>query len=142
MLKKLFDVKFWTFILVGVANTLFGTGRMFLLYNVFHVSYWWSSAANYVFGSILSYFLNKYFTFQNRQRSWQEIVRFVINICACYGIAYGVARPLAQQIFAAASPRWQDNAAMLAGMVFFTGLNYLGLRFFVFPEGEKKKNED
>ena len=142
MLKKLFDVKFWKFILVGVANTLFGTGLMFLLYNVFHVSYWWSSAANYVFGSILSYFLNKYFTFQNRQRSWQEIVRFVINICACYGVAYGIARPLARQIFSAASPRWQDNAAMLAGMVFFTGLNYLGQRFFVFPEGKKEKTEE
>ena len=144
MLKKLFDVKFWKFILVGVANTLFGTGLMFLLYNVFHVSYWWSSAANYVFGSILSYFLNKYFTFQARQRSWQEILRFIVNIGVCYGVAYGIARPLVRQIFAVASPRWQDNAAMLAGMVFFTGLNYLGQRFFVFPEGkgEKAPEED
>ena len=139
MLKKLFDIKFWKFLLVGVANTLFGAGIMFLLFNVFHVSYWWSSAANYVCGSILSYFLNKHFTFRAKQRSWQEIVRFVICIGVCYGVAYGVARPLARQIFAATSPKWQDNAAMLAGMVFFTGFNYLGQRFFVFPEGKEKK---
>ena len=66
MLKKLFDVKFWKFILVGAANTVVGAGIMFLFYNVFHLSYWISSAANYVVGSILSYFLNKYFTFRQR----------------------------------------------------------------------------
>ena len=134
MLKKLFDVKFWKFMLVGVANTVVGAGIMFLFYNVFHLSYWLSSAANYVFGSILSYFLNKYFTFRQRQRSWAEIGRFVLNISVCYGLAYGLARPLARWILASASQSLQDNAAMLAGMCAFVGFNYLGQRFFVFPE--------
>ena len=52
LLKKLFDKTFWKFILVGVANTIFGTGIMFVFYNVFHFSYWVSSASNYFFGSI------------------------------------------------------------------------------------------
>lgn len=134
MLKKLFDVKLWKFLLVGLANTAFGAGIMFLLYNVFRASYWLSSAANYVFGSILSYFLNKYFTFQSRQRSAAEIVRFILNILVCYALAYGVARPVMRQLLSAAGQSVQDNAAMLAGTVFFTGLNYLGQRFFVFPE--------
>ena len=66
LLKKLFDRTFWKFILVGVTNTLFGTGIMFVFYNVFHFSYWISSASNYFFGSILSYILNRLFTFQNK----------------------------------------------------------------------------
>ena len=39
MLRKLLDKTFWKFILVGVVNTLFGTGIMFLFYNVFHLGY-------------------------------------------------------------------------------------------------------
>ena len=31
--KKIFDLTFWKFILVGIANTLFGTAIMFLFYN-------------------------------------------------------------------------------------------------------------
>ena len=33
---------------------------MFAAYNLLHLSYWVSSASNYVVGSIVSYFLNKY----------------------------------------------------------------------------------
>ena len=49
LLNKFFDRTFWKFILVGVANTIFGTGIMFVFYNVFHFSYWVSSASNYFF---------------------------------------------------------------------------------------------
>ena len=60
--SKLIDITTIKFLIVGVINTLVGTGVMFVLYNFFSVSYWISSAANYVVGSIVSYFLNKYFT--------------------------------------------------------------------------------
>ncbi len=141
MFKKLFDVKFWKFILVGVANTLVGSGVMFLCYNVFGASYWFSSAANYVVGSVLSYFLNKYFTFRSRQRSWAEIGRFALNILVCYGVAYGAARPLMRRLLQSAPPNVQDNVAMLFGMCLFIGLNYLGQRFFVFPEGKDRDSQ-
>ena len=62
-LRTLFDAKLWKFLLVGVINTLVGTGIMFGLYNLSNCSYWVSSAANYVLTSILSFFLNKHFTF-------------------------------------------------------------------------------
>ena len=62
----LIDVKTIKFGIVGVINTIFGTAIMFGLYNLAGCSYWLSSAANYFFGSILSYFLNKNFTFQNK----------------------------------------------------------------------------
>ena len=42
---------------------------MFGLYNLAHCSYWVSSAANYILTSILSYFLNKYFTFEVKEYS-------------------------------------------------------------------------
>ena len=134
MLRKLLDKTFWKFILVGVINTLVGTGIMFLFYNVCHFGYWVSSASNYIVGSIVSYFLNKYFTFQNKSKSPKVLLRFVINISVCYLVAYGVAKPLIRMLLEGASVVLQDNVAMLAGMCIFVGLNYLGQRFIVFKE--------
>ena len=131
-LHALFDAKLWKFLLVGVINTLVGTAIMFGLYNIAGCSYWVASAANYVLTSILSFFLNKYFTFRSRERSVGQVVRFAANIAVCYLIAYGAAKPLCLRLLANASVSTRDNVAMLAGMVFFTGLNYLGQRFFAF----------
>ncbi len=132
LITKFFNKTFWKFILVGIANSLFGTGVMFLFYNVFHLSYWVSSASNYILGSILSYFLNKHFTFQNKERSVKSILKFAVNITVCYLVAYGVAKPLVQYMFSGLGTTLQDNLAMLAGMCIFVVLNYCGQRFFVF----------
>ncbi len=139
MLKKLLDKTFWKFIIVGVANTLFGTAVMFLCYNLLHLGYWVSSAANYVFGSILSYFLNKYFTFQSREKGVRVVARFVVNITVCYLIAYGVAKPLTAWALSGAGKTIQENGAMVVGMCLFVCLNYLGQRFFAFRSDEETK---
>lgn len=136
LLSKFLDKTFLRFIIVGVINTLFGTAIMFVFYNVFGLSYWLSSASNYFFGSILSYFLNKYFTFQYKKRDWKVVGRFVLNISACYLIAYGIAKPLVRALLSGASATIQENVAMLCGMCLFVALNYLGQRFFAFKSEE------
>ncbi len=139
LISAFFDKRFLKFCAVGVVNTLVGTAVMYGLYNLAHCGYWFSSAMNYVVGSVVSYFLNKYFTFNVKKRSWREIARFTANILFCYLIAYGVAKPLARMVFSALSESARDNLAMLAGMVFFVPLNYLGQRFFAFRGGEKEE---
>lgn len=131
-IEKFKDRTFFRFVLVGIINTLFGTAIMFVFYNVLHLSYWLSSASNYFFGSILSYFLNKYYTFRYAERSVRVVVRFVLNIAVCYLIAYGAAKPIVAAILSAAPLAVRDNVAMLAGMCLFVALNYLGQRFFAF----------
>lgn len=120
------------FLLVGVVNTLVGAGAMFLLYNLINCSYWLSSAANYVIGGIVSYFLNKYYTFKNTERSWGQVLRFVLNVAVCWLIAYGIAKPLTLHLLFGAGEKFQTNAAMLVGMCLYTALNYFGQRFFAF----------
>lgn len=137
MLQKIkgkFDVTFIKFVFVGVINTVVGTAVMFLAYNIFHCSYWISSVMNYVIGSICSYFLNKYFTFQNKEKSPVIILKFVINITICYLIAYGGAKRLILLLLSDFSPKWQDNIAMVCGMGLFVILNYFGQRFFAFKK--------
>ncbi len=136
MIKQLFDATFWKFILVGITNTIFGTGIMFLFYNMFHFSYWISSASNYIFGSILSYILNRVFTFKSGQKTKTTVPKFIINISICYFVAYGLARPIISSIVSGYGETMRDNVAMLVGMCLFVGLNYLGQKFFVFKSEE------
>ncbi len=138
-IKKFFDASFLRFVLVGIVNTLFGTAIMFVFYNVFHFGYWFSSASNYVLASILSYFLNKYFTFRSKGDNWRSIIRFVINISVCYLLAYGIAKPLMKWILSGATQTIQENVAMLTGMVLFVAFNYTGQKFFVFNYRQNEK---
>ena len=39
-IKKWLDIRFLKFMVVGVINTVVGTEVMFIMYNVFHQSYW------------------------------------------------------------------------------------------------------
>ena len=136
LIAKFLDATFLRFLLVGVVNTLVGTGTMYALYNLAHCGYWFSSAMNYVVGSVVSYFLNKYFTFKKTERDPKQLLRFAVNISVCYAIAYGAARPRARRILSGAGEPARDNIAMLFGMCLFVALNYLGQRMFVFRADE------
>lgn len=132
MIKIFYDKTFLKFIIVGIINTIVGAGVMFALYNIFHCSYWVSSIMNYVIGSLVSFFLNKYWTFKSRAFSFKEVLYFTLNIAVCFFIAYGLAKPFAMYILSGYSVSVQENTAMFIGMVIFTGLNYLSQRFIVF----------
>lgn len=125
------------FLIVGVINTLIGAAIMFLSYNLLNFSYWVSSALNYIAGGIVSFFLNKHFTFQNKERSLKQVLLFALSVAVCYIIAYSVAKPLIANILSQSPGVIKDNAALLTGMVLYTGLNFILQKFIVF----RRKNE-
>lgn len=133
-LRQFVSREFLTFLVVGVVNTLFGTAIMLVLYNVFGCSYWVSSFCDYFFGSILSYFLNKHFTFHYQGTDWRSIVKFALNIIVCYLIAYSLALPLTRAALESLqlSKPVVENVAMLVGTVLFMVINYLGQKFYAF----------
>ena len=137
MIKKIFDKTFLKFVLVGLINTAVGTIIMFVLYNFFHCNYWISSASNYVVGSAVSYYLNKHYTFQNNEKNWRIVVRFILNIAVCYLVAYGIAKPVARNVLSNTTKSIQENGAMIVGMGLFVLLNYLGQRFFAFHQNSE-----
>ena len=85
---------------------------------------------------MVSYFLNKYYTFGSKKITIKEIIYFSSNIAVCFFIAYGAAKPLALYLLSDYSKPIQENTAMFIGMVIFTGLNYLSQRFIVFKRGK------
>ena len=146
-LKTFFDIKFFKFILVGLLNTAVGEGVILLLLHLAgwkHFS-WGAGMAAFVgtvVGSVVSYFLNKYFTFKNTEKGWKPVFRFALNIAVCYVIAYVVVSPLVTWIctangltmFGWSVKKFAGNAALLVGACTFVACNYVGQRFFAFKE--------
>lgn len=143
LLKKILDPTFFRFLIVGVINTLVGTAVMFGLYNVAglhtwgQVGYWLSTIGNYTVGSVVSFFLNKHFTFKSKEKGKAVVIRFVINIAVCMVLAYGIAQKCVEMALAETflSEQLQGNISMLVGMGLFVVLNYFGQRFFAFKQG-------
>lgn len=141
-MQKLIDKTTIKFLIVGVINTIVGNGAMFLIYNFVYQNYWVSSIANYVIGGIVSYFLNKHFTFNYKKKSIMTLVLFIINTALCWLIAYGIAKPLATYLLTSTTVNVRDNVAMLVGMCLYVGLNYFGQRFIVFADKDADKKDE
>ena len=130
-MKKLFDVSMLKFLLVGVGNTLLSTVLMFALEGL---GYWPSTAIAYVAGAVMSFFLNKRFTFHSDEVLWKAAVKFAVNVAVCYVVGYGLAR----LVMGALSPLnplpaiWWERLSKLVGMGLYTVLNSFGQRFFAF----------
>ena len=135
-MKKWIDASVWRFLLVGVGNTLLSLMLMFLLEGL---GYWPSTAIAYVAGAVMSFFLNRSFTFHSDERFWPSAVKFAVNVAVCYLLAYSLAQPIAAWVLGGTGipPIWQERLAKLGGMALYTVLNYFGQWFFAFRKGRR-----
>ncbi|MDE7438919.1 MAG: GtrA family protein [Clostridia bacterium] len=158
--KKFIDKKTLKFLIVGVANTAVGMGIMLLLSFIFNktvpvfaqklvfvlgttdytASYIICSAINYVVGGILSYFLNKYWSFGNKEKSKMIVVKFIVTVLLCYVVSYLGAKPLMELALknSGIADKWKEFIALIVGAGLYTVLNYFGQRFFAFAEKKEK----
>ena len=145
-LKTFFDIKFFKFILVGLLNTAVGEGVILLLLHLAgwkHFS-WGAGMAAFVgtvVGSVVSYFLNKYFTFKNKEKGWKPLVRFTVNIVACLLIRVVVAtvvsalsKAASLSMFGMDVDTFAANLSWAVGACTFVACNYIGQRFFAYRE--------
>ena len=130
-MAKLIDKSIPKFLLVGVGNTLLSMVLMFLLEGL---GYWPSTAIAYVAGAVMSFFLNRHFTFRSEETFLRSAVKFAVNVAVCYLIAYSIAQPAAQWVlgWTGLDPVWVERLAKVGGMGLYTVLNYFGQRFFAF----------
>ena len=137
MKDKVLQNSFFRFLLVGVGNTLLSLVLMFLLEDL---GYWPSTAIAYVAGAVMSFFLNRRFTFHSKANMKLAAIKFAVNVAVCYVLGYGLARLLIPTPELTAIPLiFFDRLRKLVGMGLYTVFNYLGQRFFVFLSGEKKE---
>ncbi len=133
MKNKIFDKTLVKFLLVGLVNTLLSMVLMFLLESL---GYWLSTAIAYLAGAVLSFFLNRYFTFKSREGFWRSAAKFALNVALCYLIAYSLAQPIAGWVLGMTplSSVWIERITKLFGMALYTAINYIGQKFFAFAK--------
>jgi putative flippase GtrA len=134
---------FARFLLVGVLNTLIGLAAMFLLFNVVHFGYWPSTFIGNLIGAIVSYTLNKSFTFRSKVSIRSSWWKFVLVILCCYGFSYGTSLLLGKAwsfMFPAFPTIWLQNGAILFGNGIYMISNYLGHKYFTFRTKDRSKD--
>lgn len=137
-MRKLLDETFVRYTGIGVVNMLFCTAIMYLLYNLTGLDSWICALVNHSLGGIISYSCNRRFVFHEKKRSTRTLVLFILNLCVCYLVAYGITIPGMEKL-AGHWPEWiQGNVAMGVGMLLFIALNYFGQRYVVFRQPKKK----
>ncbi|KYJ85468.1 GtrA family protein [Sulfurovum riftiae] len=106
MLKKTF-VQFVTYNIVGIVNTLVGFSVIFLLMFV-GVGPTLSNAIGYAIGSVLSYYLNKKYTFRSLGDSKTQALKFFMVLGLSYALNFvtlqwllGFVNPYIAQFFSA-----------------------------------------
>jgi putative flippase GtrA len=129
--------RFTRFLLVGMVNTLTGLFIIFLLLNVFGLSYWISTFVGNCVGAVVSFLLNRTFTFNSQIDFTKGIPRFIIVILVCYFLSYFLSEFLANGVydFYNIIPYFtEEEFAILLGSGFYTITNYFGQRNFVFKK--------
>ena len=128
---KIIDKSFFKFLLVGVLNTGVSFILMFLLEGL---GYWPSTAIAYVAGAVISFFLNKHFTFKSKQNVWKEALKFALMVAVCYVVAYSLAKPLMEWAlsFTSFSDIWTERITKIFAMGLYTLINYITQKFITF----------
>lgn len=120
------------FMFIGLINTCIGLSLIFLLLNVVGWPYWMSTSIGNGIGAIVSYFLNKNFTFKSKVNDKKGITLFVFVIVGSYIISYRLGYSLiTNSLFVNLGLYTEELSVLIAAMI-YTVLNYLGQRYVTF----------
>jgi putative flippase GtrA len=122
--------QFPRFLLVGVANTALGYAVIFGCMYLAKLSPELSNAAGYAVGFLVSYFLNRHFTFRSAQRRSTELVRFGIVFLIAYTANLAVLIVLVRTLEVHAG-----LSQIIAGVIYI-GTAYMLNKHYVFRSSE------
>ena len=111
--------------IVGVANTIIGYGT-YLILITFGVNVQLAMVGNWVIGSIFSFFLNKYWTFGQKNSDFASVIRFII-VCTVAMLLNIVFVTIAVNFLG-----MEKKIGGLVSMGLVIVVNFLGQKFFAF----------
>ena len=130
---------FFTFLLVGIINTIIGLSSIYICLNLLHLNYWAATFIGNAVGACTSYLLNKHFTFKSDASMLASGFRFIIIILMSYFVAYKIGLEVVEGFTGRMTflQDYTDEIAVLFGSGFYTLLNYFGQKYYVFPKREE-----
>lgn len=131
-----FDVSFLKFLLIGGCNFILSMAIMFLLYNFLNLGYWGSSMISFTLCSVISYILNRKYSFKSTAPLIKSAVKFSIVIAISYVVAFGAAKPIMLWLMQITKINLQEKIieqlAMILAQGIFTIINFIGQRLWAF----------
>lgn len=129
-MKRLFK-----FIIVGTLNTAACLFIIFSLMNFWHLDYRFANATGYVIGYVISFTINRRWTFQHTGCWKKSIVRWSIIALIAYlcnlAAVYLFFTKICLNIY----------ISQMVGVFFYTMVSFIGGRFFAFPDPDiEQKN--
>lgn len=118
--------QFFRYIIVGVLNTLLGYCVIFSCMYLAGMSPEASNVAGYAVGLVVSYMLNRNFTFNSTQARRKEIVRFVAVFAVAYALNFAALLALIHQF-----GMHKGLSQIVAGMI-YVGSSFLMNKYYVF----------
>lgn len=140
MRKPLFGRQFARFLAVGCLNTLIGLGVVYALLHLAGFSYWGATFTGNAVGAVVSYGLNRNFTFGSRAAVPRTFAIFVLVILVCYWLSFYAGLRIADFVTAIvpnASQALVKDVAVVISTGIYAIVNYFGQKYFVFREKEK-----
>lgn len=144
-LRRLLDRTLILYLVIGILNFLFCTALMFVLFNLCGFSEHSAPLVNYGLGSVIWYLACHYLLFPESRTTWQQVLRFLLEVAVCYLLSYYVVSPLLSRVllrsarfrrffsFGGGSMNMiEGNCEMAVGALVYALLNYFGQRYFVF----------
>lgn len=78
--------QFAKFCAVGLANTLVGYGAILLASFTLGLNPYAANVCGYAVGLLISFLLNRHFTFESRQAAWPALVKFCLAFLPSYAL--------------------------------------------------------
>ena len=122
-------------------NTAIGLTCMYIGLDLFHLSYWTSTFFGNAIGAVVSYLLNRTFTFKSETHVGKSSIRFILVILICYFVSYKVGitcTTVCLEHWPIFPKSLNKEVAILLGSSLYTLTNYFGQRYFVFNTPQKK----
>ena len=114
------------YLMVGVANTLVGLGTIYFAMYFLHFNVVQSNAIGYSIGILLSFSLNKTWTFSSQDHITSSFIRYLLVL----GIGY--AANLATVLYIYSHFYLSPYVAQAIGILPYTAIGFLGSRYFAF----------
>ncbi|MGN0191973.1 MAG: GtrA family protein [Candidatus Gastranaerophilaceae bacterium] len=142
--------EFAKYCLIGVINTLVGISTAFICLNILGISYSVATAAAYITGSIVSFLLNKKYTFKNKGSIFAQFIKFFTTMLPAYIFSYYTGFLIAKKYYSApyiidvlqflhthtntSMRTLTDDFGVLISMVIYLFVGFIINKFFVFKK--------
>ena len=146
--------EFLRYCLVGMVNTLAGISTAYILLNLLSQSYLISTTGAYIVGVIVSFSLNKIFTFKYCEDTHCFVLffKFVLSMLPSYVVAYTLGWLVSKSVvwlpfmhnlvlditsfFSIQETKVLDNFAVLVSMFIYLLLGFFVNKYFVFKKNK------